>query len=132
MSILFNETSMSDTAEVAAEVHVEIPVLSLQHDEANDGLEESMYKALKSKEHPAIAYHLTIGRRRPSTSVEKVRAVGSGNLTIAGFSRYIDLTIDVIRMSDNRLKVVGETSLKMTDCHFKKAQSHAERDPYRR
>jgi hypothetical protein len=47
-----------------------------------------MYKALKSKEHPAIAYHLTIGRRRPSTSMEKVRVVGSGNLTIAGFSRF--------------------------------------------
>ena len=88
MSILFNETSMSDTAEVAAEVHIEIPVLFLQHDEANDGLEESMYKALKSKEHSAIAYHLTIGRRRPSTSMEKVRVVGSGNLTIAGFSRF--------------------------------------------
>jgi polyisoprenoid-binding protein YceI len=120
---LFNETSMSDTAVVPATVHVEIPVLSLQHDEDNDGLEERMYKALKYKEHPAITYHLTIGRRLPSTSMEKVRVVGSGNLTIAGFSRYIDLTIDLIRMSDKRLKVVGETSLKMTDYHIKKPKA---------
>ena len=55
--------------------------------------------------------------------MEKVRVVGSGNLTIAGFSRYIDLTIDLIRMSDKRLKVVGETSLKMTDYHIKKPKA---------
>lgn len=120
---LFNETSMADTAVVPATVHVEIPILSLQHDGDKEGLEESMYQALKFKAHPTIIFHLTIGQRLPSTSLDQVRITGSGDLTIAGFSRYIDLTVDLIRMSDDRLKVIGETTLKMTDYNIKKPKA---------
>lgn len=117
---LFSETAMTDTALVPATVHVEVPVLSLQHDENNEGLEESMYRALKSENHPVIAFHLTIGRRLPAASKDRVRVTGSGNLTIAGFSRYVDLAVDLIRLSGDRLKIIGETTLKMTDYKIKK------------
>jgi len=120
---LFNKASLSDTALVPAKVHVEIPVLSLQHEGDKEGLEESMYKALKSKDYPNITFHLTLGRRLPATSMDQVRITGSGNLTIAGTGRYIDLTVDLIRVSDQRLKVIGETTLKMTDYNIKKPKA---------
>ncbi|MDP3703924.1 MAG: YceI family protein [Candidatus Omnitrophota bacterium] len=98
-------------------VRVEIPVTSLVS--GKRGMDEKMQEALKATTHPLITYHLQSAKvitRQAAQADDTILAIETtGVLTVAGAERAVDLPMHVRRLSENRLEVSGEASLRMTE-----------------
>jgi polyisoprenoid-binding protein YceI len=116
-SLWTNSNAGSQT--FAVTVHVEIPAESLKSDKS--GLDKKMYQALRAKTHPLISYRLEAAEVLAGLTINHEDAKKSlvvhtrGILTAAGVERQLDFPMQIKQLSDDRLEVSGETSLKMTD-----------------
>jgi len=104
---------------LAATVRVDIPVTSLTS--RKRGMDETMYKALEATTHPTITYYLKSAKIPMRQVAQEDEAGGSltiettGVLTVAGVERTVDIPMHVRRLSDHRLEISGDTSLRMTE-----------------
>lgn len=97
-------------------LEVRIPVRSLKS--GKDGLDKNMYKAMNASRHPHVTFVLAEARPVDASEPSNGAAVtwhATGELTIAGTTRSIDLTLTVEPMDGDRLKINVEKPLKMTD-----------------
>lgn len=106
--------------QLAPAVYVEIPVTSLTS--GNRGMDGKMREALKAIAHPTMIYRLKSARittrhtPHPSQDSSVSRTIETtGVLTVAGVDQLMDIPMQVRRLSENRLEVSGDTSLRMTE-----------------
>ncbi len=115
LAALWKRSPSSHALESTA--RVDIPVASLAS--GKRGMDETMGKALKVTTHPMISYRLKSAaipaRQAAQTDATEVVIDTTGVLTVAGVERAVDMPIRVRQLSENRLEVSGETSLRMTE-----------------
>lgn len=103
---------------VKPKVEVAIPVRSLKS--GKKPMDTVMYNAMKQTDHPKIEYRL--GELTPKGAGDKPETyvyTATGALTVSGVTRTNSMTVNIIRIDKNQLKVTGTTSLKMTDFGIK-------------
>lgn len=88
-------------------LEVKVPVESLKS--GKRGMDKNMYEALKSEDHPSIVFQL---KNVKPLSAGKISA--SGNLTIAGTSKSVELEGSYDILSSNKVMIKGSTSFNMT------------------
>jgi polyisoprenoid-binding protein YceI len=99
------------------EVSVQIAVRTLNC--GNDGMNDDMYHAMKTKEYPFITYVL---RSTDSVAVDpqtgEIHLVTAGELTIAGSSENVEIPITVTPSGRDRYRVRGTKPLSMHEFHI--------------
>ncbi|MFW6058685.1 MAG: YceI family protein [Phycisphaeraceae bacterium] len=105
------EPLLAPTGDAQPSLEVQIPVRSLES--GKGGLDKNMYKAMDAKQHPHVRFVLKDAAPKPGASDTVWQA--TGDLTIAGKTRSVELELRVESMSDDRLRIEVEKPLKMTD-----------------
>ena len=92
----------------------------------SDRMDQSMQEMLKAAENPRIRFHLAQLSLKGATN----RADGfafefesTGDLAIAGVTNGITMPVFIAPLSDARLKISGQTAIKMTDFRIDPAGS---------
>ena len=100
-------------AKLNAKVEVDIPVTSLLS--GKQLMDEVMYDAMKQKQYPKIQYRLKQISLKPGAKAGPLQFDAVGELTIAGMMRTNSMVVTIERVDPTRLKVKGESPIKMTD-----------------
>ena len=97
-------------------IQLVIPVNSLKSGEGG-GMDGTMDDALKMKKNPNITYTLASATLAsgPTKDDPQCHYAATGQLTIAGWMKTVNLTLDVRGSSDGTLTISTTTPLKMTD-----------------
>jgi polyisoprenoid-binding protein YceI len=103
----------------APKVDVTIPIRSLKS--GNKKMDEVMQEHMKSKENPTIKYQLTgmTLKTEPKGANGPGEYISTGDLTIAGTKKPIEMPVTIERMDGGKLKVKGSVPIKMTDYGIK-------------
>lgn len=107
---------------VGATAEAFIPVRSLASVE-KDGrpystkMDDIMYEKLLATAHPRIIYRLSklTLKRAPATPGSPYEFEAAGNLAVAGVTNAIVMPVLVTPLPEDRLKIVGNVGVKMTD-----------------
>lgn len=92
---------------------VEIPVTSIKSPKGSI-MDKKTYDALKSDKHPNISFKLAKVNSLNKTG-DSYAINATGNLTIAGVTKSVDLTVTGKVAADGSVKFEGSKKLKMTD-----------------
>lgn len=110
---------MSGTADISFENNeLEVSILKFQVKveslkSGKSSMDKNTYEALKSEKHPLITYELkTINKK--SGSGKALNLNTSGTLTIAGFSKAIEMPVSAL-ITGNQVSFTGKITFKMTD-----------------
>jgi polyisoprenoid-binding protein YceI len=100
-------------------VDVTIPVRSLKS--GNKKMDEVMQEHMNIKDHPSIKYSLTgmTLKSEPKTPNGPAEFTSTGDLTISGTKKSIEMPVTIERVDGGNLKVKGNITLKMTDFGIK-------------
>jgi hypothetical protein len=93
-----------------------IPVRSL-HYGVGTAMDKTLYHHLKAEAHPRILFRfseLTL-KAVPNTNGVPFRFDAQGELVVAGVTNQISMPIQVFPVDENKLKLVVNASVKMTD-----------------
>jgi len=106
--------------EAKADVFVQVRSLkSLEKDGKpySDKMDEVMWEHLKEPENKRIVYHLTELTLKEAAKAKDAPYVfdAKGDLAVAGTTKPIAMVVNVLPLADNKLKVTGTVTLKMTD-----------------
>ena len=103
----------------APKVDVTIPVRTLKSNNAK--MDEVMQEHMNMKAHRNIEYQLTgmTLKSEPKGPNGPGEYVSTGNLTIAGSKKAIEMPVTIERMDGGKLKVKGSIPIKMTDYGIK-------------
>jgi polyisoprenoid-binding protein YceI len=98
-----------------SELKVIIPVKKLDTDKSS--MNDNMDEALKSEKAPDITYELksVVSGKMSNNSNDPGKFITTGNLSIAGESKVIEMPVDGYIGKDGKLHFSGETTVKMTD-----------------
>lgn len=81
----------------------------------NGTMDEHMEKALKEKQHPTIHFSMKAYDIGQAVESGEVPAKVSGEMTIAGQTKPVELQVAISKAADGGLRVQGTQDLKMTD-----------------
>jgi hypothetical protein len=97
-------------------IQLSIPVNTLKSSEGS-GMDDKVYEALKMNANPLITYALTLAtlKSAPSKDDPEYHYDAAGQLTIAGTTRTVNLTLDITPANGGTLSIATQTPLKMTD-----------------
>lgn len=109
------DQSFFETGAPAPKVRVEIPAKSLLSDK--DKMNQLMWSALKADKHPKIIYELT-SAAKPTVTANGFKVNTTGNLTIAGTTRPVSMSVDVTR-DGNRMVMEGTAPIVMSQYGMK-------------
>jgi polyisoprenoid-binding protein YceI len=106
----------SATPPAIQSIQLVIPVNSLKSGEGG-GMDGTMDDALKMKKNPNLTYSLVSATLTsgPTKDDPQCHYAAIGQLTIAGWMKTVNLTLDVRGDSDGTLTIATKTPLKMTD-----------------
>lgn len=76
-------------------------------------MDKNTYKALNTNKHKQIIYKLTKVANIECPSSGNCKVTASGNLTIAGTTKPIDITFEM-KISDSQIVISGTKTIKMT------------------
>ena len=80
------------------------------------GMDDNTYKALNEEKHPNIEYKLnSVERTAPSKDGISTIIITKGTLTVAGFSKEVELKVAGKPNSDGSIQFVGRMVFNMTD-----------------
>jgi polyisoprenoid-binding protein YceI len=101
-------------------IQLVIPVNTLKSTEGG-GMDKTMYDALKMEKNPNITYSLDSATLAsgPSKDDPKYHYNAVGRLTIAGWLRNVNLTLDLQSSDAGAITISTQTPLKMTDFGMK-------------
>lgn len=102
---------------VNAKVNVAVPVLQLKS--GKKLMDDVMHGAMKQPEHPEVKYSLKELALLPAEAGKPLKFDAQGELTVAGVTKPNKMQVTMEPMDKNRLKVTGETQVKMTDFGIK-------------
>lgn len=107
------------TLESPPKVDVSIPIRSLKS--GTKKMDEVMQEAMKSKENPTIKYQLKslAMKTEPKGANGPGEYTSTGDLTISGVKKTVEMPVTIERVDGNKLKVKGATVVKMTDYSIK-------------
>jgi polyisoprenoid-binding protein YceI len=107
------------TLTTVPKVDVNIPVRSLKS--GNKRMDEVMQEHMNIKEHKDIKYQLTrmTLKSEPKTPNGPAEYTSTGDLTVAGTKKSIEMPITIERVEPGKLKIKGTVPLKMTDFGIK-------------
>ena len=99
---------------VNARCVVTIPVRQLKSDSTK--MDTVMYEHIKQKDHPRIEYRLTemTLKEAPKSADAPLVFDSTGELSVAGVTNKVQMTVSMTRMGKDKLKFTGSTSVKMT------------------
>jgi len=107
---------------VEAKADVFIQVRSLKSVEKDgkpysDKMDEIMWEHMKESEHKRIVYHLTELTLKEAPKAKDAPYVfdAKGELGIAGVTNKLSMVVNVLPLGENKLKITGTTSFKMTE-----------------
>lgn len=97
-------------------IDLTIPVNSLKSSEGS-GMDDTMYKALDLQDHHEISYKLTTATLKsgPSAGNNEYQFETTGDLTVSGNKRSVNLELKVQPHGQGQLTISTEIQLKMTD-----------------
>ncbi|MBR9998488.1 MAG: YceI family protein [Cyclobacteriaceae bacterium] len=109
-----NQKKIARSGSIVESVKMEIPVLSIESPRGAT-MDNKTYNALKSEEHPNIIFEITQDEIKNITDSrsDKFQLDVTGNLTIAGFTREISLTLDGQKVDEKTLKFKGSFPVDM-------------------
>ena len=93
--------------------NVEIPVGAIKSSKGNI-MDKKTRKALNDKEYPVITYTLT-DFQRVNISQSNFTSNTTGNLTVSGVTKSIDMKVSGTYNSNGNIQLSGTKDLKMTD-----------------
>ncbi len=107
---------------VEAKADVFIQVRSLKSVEKDgkpysDKMDEIMWEHLKDPQNKRIIYHLTELTVKETAKAKDAPYVceAKGELAVAGTTNKITMPVNILPLPDNKLKITGSVTLKMTD-----------------
>ena len=107
---------------VEAKADVFIQVRSLKSVEKDgkpysDKMDEIMWEHMKEPENKRIVYHLTELTLKEAPKAKDAPYVfdAKGELGIAGVTNKLSMVVNVLPLGENKLKITGTTSFKMTE-----------------
>lgn len=98
-------------------VNIDMEVSSVKSDKGST-MESNIYNALKGKSYPKITFQLTKVNSISGT-VSDVTANVTGNLTIAGTTKAVDLSVKGKRQANGEMEFSGTKKMKMTTFNVK-------------
>ncbi len=98
-------------------VHISISATSLKSEKK--GMDQNMYKALKSRQYPFITYDLSALKVAKMKDPSHILVTTTGSLNITGISRPLEMSVMVSTDTQNEIVFTGNTRLKMTDFQIK-------------
>jgi len=83
----------------------------------SDKMDEIMYEHLKVDKYPAIRYRLTelALKEAPKSKDAPYVFDSKGELAVAGITNTISMPVNVLPLENNKLKITGSVTLKMSD-----------------
>lgn len=91
-----------------------VPIWKL--DSGNESMDENMQEALSAEVNPNIVFELISPVVFSFKNViDSITINATGNLTVAGTKKSVDLNITVVTQSENEFEFKGEIKLLMTD-----------------
>lgn len=102
---------------VNSKVEVDIPVRSLKS--GKKLMDDIMHGAMKQEGHPKIQYRLKELTLLPLSQNAPLKFDSAGELTVAGVTKPVKMQVTMEPMAQDRVKVIGQTNLKMTDFGIK-------------
>ncbi len=78
------------------------------------GMDKNTYKALNTDKHKTITYKLTEVKSIDCTTTGNCKVTTTGNLTIAGTTKPIEIIFDA-KVNGDKMVLSGTKSIKMTD-----------------
>lgn len=107
---------------VEAKADVFIQVRSLKSVEKDgkpysDKMDEVMWEHMKEPENKRIVFHLTELTMKEAAKAKDAPFVCEvkGDLSVAGTTKSITMPVNILPLADNKLKVTGSVTIKMTD-----------------
>jgi len=107
---------------VEARAEAAIPVRSIKSIEKNgspysDKMDEVMWKHLKAPPNSRISFRLDelVLKELPKSNDAPYVFDATGQLAVAGVTNKVSFTVNVTPLSDQKLKVAGATTIKMSD-----------------
>src|SRR5262249_30012571 len=107
---------------VEAKGEAYIPVRSLfsvkkDGSKYDDKMDEVMYGKMKSQENPRIVFKLSELTLKEAAKSKEAPYVfeAKGDLAIGGVSKTITMPVNITPLGENKIKITGTTSVKMTD-----------------
>jgi len=112
-----NEADYGSPGSGAARSKVRVAILVRSFECGKRAMNSDMYNAMKADSFPSIAYELRHAEIHPdSEAVDSARTLDtSGELTIAGVTRIVEMSVTIRQMSPNRFRVFGSKDLSMHD-----------------
>jgi polyisoprenoid-binding protein YceI len=101
------------SGKVNAKVEVNIPVRSLKS--GKPLMDEIMHGAMKENQYPKIEYRLKELTLKPRVQGAPLKFDALGELAVAGMARTNKMEVTMEPIENSRLRVVGQTAIKMTD-----------------
>ena len=106
--------------EAKAEVFIQVRSLkSLEKDGKpySDKMDEVMWEHLKEPQNKRIVYKLTelTLKEAPKAKDAPYVCEAKGDLSVAGVTKPITMTVNILPLAEKKLKVTGDIALKMTD-----------------
>jgi len=114
---LNSASAVPESAKLNAKVEVVIPVRALKSGQTL--MDEVMLGAMNEEKFKQIRYKLESISLKPRNEGKALQFEANGVLTISGVSKPNSMLVSIEKVSDTRLKVTGETPLKMTDFGIK-------------
>jgi hypothetical protein len=107
-------------AEAKADVFIMVRSLkSIEKDGKpySDKMDEVMWEHLKENENKKIVFHLTeLTVKEPAKAKDAPFVCeAKGDLSVAGTTKTITMPVNILPLPDNKLKITGSVSIKMTD-----------------
>ena len=80
-------------------------------------MNEVMWEHMKQPANPSIYYHLNelVLKEAPKDKAGPYVFDAKGELAVAGKTNQISMPVNITPLGDKKLKITGDTSLKMTD-----------------
>lgn len=108
---------MNDIATALKNVSVEIEVNAIKSEKGST-MDNNIYSALKAKTYPKISFQMTKVNSIKGSSADFTASV-TGNLSIAGTTKLVDLNVTGKKKSNGDLVFNGSKKIKMTDFNVK-------------
>lgn len=107
-------TISSDSSMAIDAASITVPVEKMES--GKGGMNKKMYGALDKKKHPNITYKLTEATiDSMDTDAQTFKVNTTGDLTIAGATQSIKMTLDGKKAADGSYAFTGSKSINMTD-----------------